>query len=342
VTDEFVFTVSGSSVSATTRLTFAEAGLWERRDIQEWVIANPAIIGPDVMVVTSELGDFINRKGERDADRLDILGLTRDGTLVVVELKRDGAPHTVAMQALNYAARVSRFDVGRLAAVHARFLTSRGAALSAPEAEARLTQFAPAMTDETLQEVPKVVLIATEFGLEITTTVVFLSGKLGMDVDLVRLSAYRTAGDEIVVTASKTFPPPDIDEFVLFPNAEAEQERKLERKRERNTVARLLASSALADDAQVRFQPSVEMARATQEAVLQWIAEDPRRGTATWRNDASAPLIWDYDGAAYSPTGLALLLAKQVGAEIRSLPGPRFWAVNGKTLPDIAADAETE
>src|SRR5690606_27642131 len=136
--------------------------------------------------------------------------------------KRDRAPHTVAMQALNYAARVSQFDVDRLTAVFSRFRLARGEALTAAEATAALRQFAPSMSDETLQEVPKIVLIATDFGLEITTTVVFLTGKLGMEIDLVRLSAYRTAGGEIVVTASKTFPPPDIEEFVLFPNAEAE------------------------------------------------------------------------------------------------------------------------
>lgn len=340
--DELVLTVSGGEVTPATRLTFKDADLWERRDIQEWVIANPAIIGAGVMIVTSELGDFINRKGERDADRLDILGLTRDGTLVVVELKRDRAPHTVAMQALNYAARVSRFDIQRLAAVHSRFKKSRSAPMTQVEAEAALRQFAPTMSDETLQEVPKIVLIATEFGLEITTTVVFLSGKLGMDVDLVRLSAYRTVGGEIVVTVSKTFPPPDIDEFVLFPNAEAEQERKLERKKEKNTVARLLASQALADGTEVRFQPSVEMAKATQEQVRQWIAEDPRRGVAKWQNEAGAPLIWAYDSQVYSPTGLVLHMASQAGTEIRSLPGPRFWGVNGKSLPDIAAEAESE
>lgn len=340
--DEIVLTVSGSSVTPATRLTFAEAGVWERRDIQEWVIANPTIIGPDVMIVTSELGDFVNRKGEKDADRLDVLALTRDGTLVVVELKRDRAPHTVAMQALNYAARVSQFDVDRLAAVFGRFRTARGTPTTPAEGTTALRLYAPAMTDETLQEVPRIVLIATDFGLEITTTVVFLTGKLGMEIDLVRLSAYRTSGDEIVVTASKTFPPPDIEEFVLFPHAEAEQERKLERKREKNTVARLIAADAIADGTPVDFQFSVEMAKSIQERVRSIIAEDPRRGRAAWRNDRSAPLIWDYDGEAYTPTGLAMHLAREVGAEIRSLPGPRFWAVDGIPLPDLAAKAETQ
>jgi len=47
----------------------------------------------------------------------------RDGQLVVVELKRDRAPDTVDMQALKYAALVSRFTRDQLDKVHADFLS---------------------------------------------------------------------------------------------------------------------------------------------------------------------------------------------------------------------------
>jgi RecB family endonuclease NucS len=39
---------------------------------------------------------------------LDVLGLDRDGRLVVVELKRDQAPDTVDMQALKYGSLVKQ------------------------------------------------------------------------------------------------------------------------------------------------------------------------------------------------------------------------------------------
>jgi hypothetical protein len=49
--------------------------------------------------------------GQPTYDRLDVLALDRSGRLVVAELKRDRAPDTVSMQALNYAAMVSRFSL---------------------------------------------------------------------------------------------------------------------------------------------------------------------------------------------------------------------------------------
>ena len=48
------------------------------------------------------------------ADRLDLLGLDEDGSLVA-ELKRGPAPDTVEMQAIKYAAFASRFTVETLA-----------------------------------------------------------------------------------------------------------------------------------------------------------------------------------------------------------------------------------
>jgi hypothetical protein len=47
-------------------------------------------------------------------ERLDVLALDRTGRLIVAELKRDVAPDTVVVQALNYAAMVSRFNLDLL------------------------------------------------------------------------------------------------------------------------------------------------------------------------------------------------------------------------------------
>src|SRR5690242_14205028 len=120
--DELVFTVHGSTAVAAMALSLAEAGLRERQDLQEWVISHPEIIGPDILIVTMEFDRWQSPAG-RSADRLDILGLHTSGELVVAELKRDAAPDTVEMQAVKYAAMVSRFTVETLAEQHARYLS---------------------------------------------------------------------------------------------------------------------------------------------------------------------------------------------------------------------------
>ncbi len=49
---------------------FARMGLWERQDIQEWIAANPSILGDDLLIVGKEFSGFdgIN-------ERLDLLAV---------------------------------------------------------------------------------------------------------------------------------------------------------------------------------------------------------------------------------------------------------------------------
>lgn len=102
--EELLYRVEGATVAAAEPITLIEAGLEERQDLQEWVIGHPEILGPDVLIVTFEFGQWWSAShGQAAADRL-VLGLDESGHLVVAELKHDAAPDTVEMQALKYAA----------------------------------------------------------------------------------------------------------------------------------------------------------------------------------------------------------------------------------------------
>lgn len=337
--DEQVFTVSQSTPTPAARISLEEAGLLERKDLQAWVIANPEILGAGTMVVTSEFSSWGTASGSRDADRLDVLGLLKDGRLVVAELKRGKAPHTIEMQAMNYAARASSFSIDQLAAVHRKFLSaSLGQAITHDQARQQLASHAAEISEDTLADVPRIVLLAAEFGLNVTTTAVFFSRKLSVDLHLIRLQAYRTASGEVLVTTSRIYPPPEIDEFLLQPNIERDQERRLEKKREANTVTRIIAADAISDGTELRLRPGSEMAAAVRDQVNAWIAQDPTRGVASWQNSPSAPLIWGVDGKAWSPTGLVLhIIQEATGEPPRSIAGPRSWQDgSGRNLPEIA------
>src|SRR5262249_16527161 len=99
---ERVFTFHGSAAEPAAPISLPDAGLRERRDLQEWVISHPEILGPEVLIVAFEFDRWMASSGGRERDRLDVLGLGRDGRLVVAELKRDRAPDTSEMQAIKY------------------------------------------------------------------------------------------------------------------------------------------------------------------------------------------------------------------------------------------------
>jgi len=75
----------------TTKLS--DLNFTEPENLQEWIIERPAILGEELLVITSEYAGF-----QDTLDRLDILAIDTDGKLVVVELKRARADQTTDLQ----------------------------------------------------------------------------------------------------------------------------------------------------------------------------------------------------------------------------------------------------
>src|ERR1700759_3958438 len=97
-----LFTVAGSVAMPAQMISLEEAGLEQRADLQEWVLSNPAILGPAVQVVTFEL-EGLPPAPATARDRISVRGLGGDGRLVVAELKSGRAPDT-EVSAIKYAA----------------------------------------------------------------------------------------------------------------------------------------------------------------------------------------------------------------------------------------------
>ena len=230
--DELLFTVLGSAAVPAEPISLVEAGLKERADLQEWVIAHPEIIGPGVKVVTFEFDRWRSSSGPVPQDRLDVLGLDADGRLVVAELKRDKAPDTTELQAIKYAAMASRFTVESLAEQHARFRTLRGKKTSTDEALAELQIHAQDLSNKTLRQ-PRIVLLAREYPMVVTASAVWLS-EIGLDITLVQFKAYQaTVPDDhgashtqVLISVSQLYPVRDVEEFMISPRRLQAQETK--------------------------------------------------------------------------------------------------------------------
>lgn len=323
---ELLFHVSGSGAQAAEPISLAEAGLTERADLQEWVLKHPQMLGEDVRIVTFEFDRWGTTRGENPRDRLDVLGLGCDGRLVVAELKRDVAPDAIYSQALKYAAMASRFDEETLGEYHARYLTRQGTPTSREDALAQLLEHAPDVGESTLRR-PRVVLMARGFPMQVTALAVWLN-EMGVDVTLMRFQAYRAA-DRVMLTVSQLLPVPDVEEFTVAPQrAEARGASDPARISQRRATAtrRLAESGAMSDGTTFTLRPRGEVPGPFREHLVAWIAEDPRRGSACWRNDVVKPLVWDIDGQPYSPGGLVRAIT-QVAGEEYSVEGTRWVSI---------------
>ena len=295
---ERVFTVTGSAATPAQPITLAEAGLRERSDLQEWVLAHPEILGAGVLVVTFDDDRWQGSGGARERDRLDVLGLGADGRLIVAELKRDRAPDTVEMQAIKYAAMASRFTEDTLVEQHARFLARDGAVVDPDAARQGLIDHAGDLDPELLRR-PRIVLVAGSFPPVVTATVVWLQ-EMGVDLTLQRVQAYRVFDEKTVVTVSQLFPVPDVEEFTVSPQRQQLQAAEERRRttRERSTVLRLVAAGSIPDGTPLTLRPTTEVTPEVRAAIVAWVSQDPPRGRARWYNDRRQPLAWDTTAGA--------------------------------------------
>lgn len=328
-----MFTVDAATATPASAVTLGEAGLREREHLQEWVKAHPQILGEDLLLITDEFDRWQTSTGQATYERLDVLALDRTGRLVVGELKRDRAPDTVALQALTYAAMVSRFSVDDLADLYAAKQDC-----DTDTALARLREWAPELADDTLAP-PRVVLVAGAFGPVLTNTALFLYEN-GIDIRLVRVALFRTSSGQLLLSASQILPVPRAEDFMVRPRSGPATTGLAREARQRRAGIpdRLVSHHALVHDQELTIVVP-EGVNQDRDTIIAWLGEAPARAEVRWRNDPRGPFFWAYDGRIYSMAGLIRELVQQATGQ---QPTTEVWGPNwvrtgdGTTLVRLA------
>lgn len=213
---EVVFEVNGTEARPLVSTNLGSEGLFERQHLQQWALEYPALMGDDLLVITDEFDRWEDSAGNSIGDRLDVLAMDREGRPVVIELKRGAAPRLTDLQAVGYAAMVSRFSVDDLVKAHGSFLARQGQRLESDDVRAILSTHAQGkdLTDHLMRS-PSIIILAESFTTTTTSSVVWLSEQ-GVDITLREFQLYRS-GDQLVLTVSQVWPVPDIEDFTVRP-----------------------------------------------------------------------------------------------------------------------------
>ena len=187
---------------------FASLGFQERRDIQEWVAANPGILGEDLLIIGKEFSGF-----DRTDERLDLLAVDAGGKLVVIELKRDDSGADVHWQAIKYASylqRASADDIIRMLAEYS--------GVSEEDATNSLLQHLNADDLNALNNDQRIILASHRFAPEVTSAALWLNEKAPGDdlISCVQLTPYQDEQNELLyVQASVIIPVPGVDHYII-------------------------------------------------------------------------------------------------------------------------------
>lgn len=187
---------------------FSRLGLQERRDIQEWIAANPGILGDDLLIIGKEFSGF-----DLTNERLDLLAVDENGKLVIIELKRDDTGADAHWQAIKYASYFSHTNADTIVAIFANY-----AGISDMEAVNRLMQHINGDDLNALNHDQRIILASHRFAPEVTSAVLWLNEKAPDDhlITCVQLVPYHDAQQgTLYVQASTIIPLPGIDDYAV-------------------------------------------------------------------------------------------------------------------------------
>lgn len=200
-----LYEMAGESLQEIAPRTFTELGILERQNIQKALRAQITAITPNVktMVLAEEFGDWVGANR-----RIDLLCLDDQAQLVVVELKRDNDGR-MELQALRYAAMISTMRFEQAVAAHRKYLQSIG---SEKDAEQAIRTFLGVEEGNiALSERVRIILAASDFSTELTTTVLWLN-KQRLDIRCVQMRPHLHV-DRVLLDIQQVIPLPEAEQY---------------------------------------------------------------------------------------------------------------------------------
>ena len=183
---------------------FAQMGLKERRDIQEWIAANPGILAKDLLIVGKEFSGF-----DRTDERLDLLAVDSNGKLVVIELKRDDTGPDAHWQAIKYASYLRRATADQIVNMLADYKK-----VSQETAKEELVQHLGGDDLNALNNDQRIILASHRFAQEVTSAVLWLNDKAPSEdlITCVTLTPYQDSGTGSLYIQATTIIPLPVEE----------------------------------------------------------------------------------------------------------------------------------
>jgi hypothetical protein len=207
-----LYDMTDGSLTKVPGTTFRDEKVLERTHLQAAVRNHIEVLGPDLLVVAEEFGDF-----EDTHRRIDLLCIDKTARLVVVELKRTEDGGHMELQALRYAAMVSVMTFEELVTTYARFRQQTGKGSNdRDEARIELLDWLDEVEDDepVVSREVGIILAAADFSQEITTTVLWLNEFYATDIRCVRLSPYRHDG-RLLLDVQQVIPLPEAKELIV-------------------------------------------------------------------------------------------------------------------------------
>ena len=326
---------------AVERTEFSGEQMRERTDLQPRLRDKPEAIEPDLFIVAEEYSN--------SDCRIDLLGLDKEGNIVVIELKRD-EDKFMDLQAIRYAALVSTMTFNDIVKAHSEFLAKREQEKAEEEKEKaeeakspeelteeshkKLLEFLSSDDDVEIESdddveissTPRIILVASDFPKELTTAVLWLNDQ-GLDIKCVQAIPYKLV-EQLLIDISQIIPLKEAADYQVKKAEKAEKAREVRdaRRRNKNTYNILAEKGVIEQGTVITLLPSV---RSPNEGDIN--PEDSRR-RAEFTGDGKK-VKWKGDGEQHSSLSNLCVHMRdkyRFGFNQGGINGYAYWALEGE------------
>ncbi|RTL34822.1 MAG: DUF91 domain-containing protein [Burkholderiales bacterium] len=155
--------------------------------LEQMIVQDPAILSPAWMLIGQQ-------ETTAHGGRIDLLAIAPDGSLVLVELKRDRTPREIVAQALDYASWVADLGADRLTQIYARF--KPGHSLE----QDFLQRFGTALDEDSLNHAHQIVIVAAELDPSTERIVQYLNDR-DIAINVLCFQVFEHGGQQLLSRA---------------------------------------------------------------------------------------------------------------------------------------------
>lgn len=205
----FKINIKKNEISPLAIRSFVDLRFKERTHLQEWIAKEPSCLGEELLIIQKEFAGFSDTQ-----ERLDLLALDKQGSLVIIENKLDDTGRDVTWQALKYASYCSKLSKENIRNIYQDFLDKSGIQ---EQAEENLAAFFDSEDYEGVAlntgVTQRIILIAANFRKEVTSTVLWLSN-FKLRIQCLKVTPY-SMGDDLFLNIEQIIPTKEAEEFMI-------------------------------------------------------------------------------------------------------------------------------
>jgi hypothetical protein len=142
----------------------AESRLSTEQSLEEMIVQEPRMLSEEWLLIGQQVRTYNNQP-------LDLLAIAPDGSLVVIELKREKTPREVVAQALDYASWVERLESEKIVEIYRRFSSGRDLAKDFQQ------KFQRNLDEDELNQSHQIIIVASELDASTERIVAYLNDR---------------------------------------------------------------------------------------------------------------------------------------------------------------------